>query len=52
MLTCDGCGYKKCEMFSPRIQDSDKKNVAYEVNPKMVMFCHEMGGSHASVDNI
>ena len=28
-------------MSSPRTQFSDKKNVAYEVNPRMVVFSHE-----------
>lgn len=46
-LSCDGCGYQKVEMSSPRIQDSDKKNVAYEINPKMVMFSHEIGASYS-----
>ena len=27
--------------MSPRTQFSDKKNVAYEVNPRMVVFNHE-----------
>ena len=40
-LTCDLCEYKKFEMSSPRTQFSDKKNVAYEVNPRMVVFSHE-----------
>ncbi len=39
-LTYDLCKYKKFEM-SPRTQFSDKKNVAYEVNPRMVVFSHE-----------
>ena len=40
-------------MTSPRIQDSDQKKkkkekkVAFQINPKMVMFSHEVGGSHA-----
>ena len=45
-LTYDLCKYKKFEM-SPRTQYSDKKNVAYEVNPRMVVFSHEVGGSFA-----
>ena len=28
-------------MWSPRMQFSDKKNVVYEVNPRMVVFSHE-----------
>ena len=28
-------------MSSPRTQFSDKKNIAYEVNPRMVVFSHE-----------
>ena len=40
-LTCDLCEYKKFEMLSPRTQFSDKKNVTYEVNPRMVVFSHE-----------
>ena len=39
--TCDLCEFKKSEMSSPRTQFSDKKNVAYEVNPRMVVFGHE-----------
>ena len=39
-LTCDLCEYKKIEM-SPRTQFSDKKNVAYEVNPRLVVFSHK-----------
>ena len=46
-LRCDGCGYQKFEMSSPQIHDRDKKNVAYEINPEMVMFSHEVGGSHS-----
>ncbi|XP_076456280.1 uncharacterized protein LOC143290587 [Babylonia areolata] len=47
-LRCDGCReYEKEEMPSPRIQDSQHKNVAFVVNPKMVVFSHEVGGSHA-----
>lgn len=45
-LSCDTCGYDNCEMSSPRVMDSDKQNVAYEINPKMVLFSHEVGGSH------
>ena len=45
-LRCDGCGYQNFEMSSPRIQDSEKRNISYEINPKMVMFSHEVGGSH------
>ena len=40
-LTCDLCEYKKFQMSSSRTQFSDKKNVAYEVNPRMVVFSHE-----------
>ena len=39
--TCDLCEFKKSEMSSPRTQFSDKKNVAYEVNPRMVVFSHK-----------
>ena len=45
-LCCDARGYEKQEMSSPRVQGSDKKNVAFEINPKMVLFSHEMGGRH------
>lgn len=48
-LRCDGCGYQNFEMSSPHIQDSNKNNVAYEINPKMVMFSHEVGGSHTAL---
>ena len=45
-LICDGCGYEKFEMSSPRIQDSDSKNVAFEINRRMVVLSHEMSGSY------
>ena len=45
-LICDGCGYEKFEMSSPRIQDSDSKNVAFEINRRMVVLSHEMNGSY------
>ena len=32
------------------MQFSDKKNVAYEVNPRMVVFGHEVGGSFAVLE--
>jgi NAD-dependent SIR2 family protein deacetylase len=48
-LRCDACGYAKFEMSSPRIHDSDKQNIAYEINPKIVMFSHEVGRSHAVI---
>ena len=32
------------------MQFSDKKNVAYEVNPRMVVFSHEVGGSFAVLE--
>ena len=46
-LCCDACGYEKEEMSSPRVQDSDQKNVAFEINSKMVLLSHEVGDSHA-----
>ena len=49
-LTCDLCEYKKFEMLSPRTQFSDKKNVAYEVNPRMVVYSHEVDGSFAVLE--
>lgn len=51
LLTCDGCGdYEKKELSSPRMQDSDSKNIAFEVNPMMVLFSHEVGGSYAVLE--
>lgn len=49
-LTCDLCEYKKFEMSSPRTHFSDKKNVAYEINPRMVVFSHEVGGSFSVLE--
>jgi hypothetical protein len=49
-LTCDLCKYQNFEMSSPRTQFSDKKNVAYEINPRMVVFSHEVGGSFAVLE--
>ena len=43
------CGYNKSEMTSPRLNDSDKSNVAFTINPMMVLFSHEIGGSHAAL---
>ncbi|KAK7088262.1 hypothetical protein V1264_022198 [Littorina saxatilis] len=37
-------------MSSPRMQDSDSKNIAFEVNPMMVLFSHEVGGSYAVLE--
>ena len=51
-LTCDLCEYKKSEMSSPQTQFSDKKNVAYEVNPRMVVFSHEVSGSFAVLEKL
>ena len=39
--TCDLCEFKKFEMSSPQTQFSDKKNIAYEVKPRMVVFSHK-----------
>ena len=49
-LSCDLCKYEKFEMLSPRTQFSDKKNIAYEINPRMVVFSHEVGGSFAVLE--
>ncbi|XP_070210081.1 uncharacterized protein [Littorina saxatilis] len=32
------------------MQDSDSKNIAFEVNPMMVLFSHEVGGSYAVLE--
>ena len=48
-LKCSVCDYVKCEFSSPRLGDSDQKNVAFQINPKMVMFSHETGKSHTAL---
>lgn len=46
----------KCENFedntfsSPRLNNSEKENVAFQVNPKMVLFSHEIGKSHTALE--
>ena len=47
VLKCDTCDYTNEEMSSPRTGFSDKDNVAFEINPRMVLFSHEVGGSYA-----
>lgn len=48
-LTCE-CGYEKCTFSSPRINNSQNPNVAFEINPKMVLFSHEIGKSHTALE--
>lgn len=47
VLKCDECGYCKSEMSSPRTEFSAQENVPFEVNPRMVLFSHEVGGSYS-----
>lgn len=46
-LSCDECDYIQCVMSSPRLEDSDSKRISFEINRKMTVFSHEIGGSHA-----
>jgi hypothetical protein len=39
-------------MSSPTIKDSDQENVSFEINSKMVLLSHELGGSYTSVTKI
>lgn len=48
-LTCS-CGYEKITFSSPRVNNSEKENVPFEINPKMVLFSHEIGKSHTALD--
>jgi hypothetical protein len=43
------CSFKNTEMSSYRINDSDKENVSFEINSKMVLLSHELGGSYTTV---
>jgi hypothetical protein len=44
------CGYEKAVTSSPRIDDSESEKVAFEVNPRMVLFSHEIGKSHTALE--
>lgn len=51
---CLICNNPECQqtefgMSSPRLNGSDKQNVGFVINTKMALFCHEVGGSYASV---
>ncbi|XP_076462944.1 uncharacterized protein LOC143295248 [Babylonia areolata] len=48
-MCCDGCGYEKCEFSSPRTGFNDEKNTGFEVNNRMTMLSHELGGSYTSL---
>ncbi|XP_076467178.1 uncharacterized protein LOC143298248 [Babylonia areolata] len=48
-MCCDGCGYEKCEFSSPRTGFNDKKNTGFEVNNRMTMLSHELGGSYTAL---
>ncbi|XP_076455485.1 uncharacterized protein LOC143290080 [Babylonia areolata] len=47
VLKCEECGYQNAEMSSPRLQVDNKQNVAFEINRRMTVLSHEVGGSHA-----
>ena len=48
-LVCPDCDVVKKNFTSPRIGDSDAKNVAFEVNRLAVMFTHEVGGCYSAL---
>ena len=52
MLSCNSCPYQKSAYSSPRIDNSDKENVAFEINPRMVLFSHEIGKSHTALETL
>ena len=48
-LKCKHCEYSKEGYSSPRCNYSNEPSTPFEINRRMALFSHEIGGSHASL---
>lgn len=51
-LLCENCDYKRSETTSQRQQGSDKKNVCFDINQRMVLLCVELGGGYQTLQKL
>jgi hypothetical protein len=52
VLACNSCSYQKTKYSSPRIENSEKENVSFEINKRMTLFTHELGKSHTALQSL